>query len=340
MRVWTGIAAAAVAVVLTGGVQAETRPEPAELPPASYSGNQYIDSKGCVFLRAEFAGTTSWVARLGRDKKPVCGYDPTVIAAAAPKAAPAPEAAPEPEAAPVAAAVVVPKAKATVTAKPAKTKAKAARKPAPVVAEPGTLALVSTKRVGRAATYCPGQGNDAHRYLLSDGKRVTRCASADGEALAYINGLNVPGIVVSDRAPTARETRRATRAEQGEYRLTWVRGDLSPEGEAAFAAAAGGSVIIGDGGVAAPAKAVPAAASAAPAIASAGPYIQIGAFADPANAERALQTLGGLGLPTSVGVGGKLKVILAGPFGSAAELSNAMTLVRQNGYRDAFAKRG
>ena len=66
---------------------------------------------------------------------------------------------------------------------------------------------------------------------------------------------------------------------------------------------------------------------------------EIGAFADPANAERALQKLNSLGLPASVGVG-SLKVVLAGPFGSAAEVSNALALLRQNGYRDAFPTRG
>lgn len=339
MRVFSGFAAAVFAVGLTvGGAGAETRQQPAELPPASYSGNQYIDSKGCVFLRAEFAGKTSWVSRLGRDRKPVCGYDPTVIATAKPAAAPAP-AAPEPVAAPAAATTSEPAVKAAATPKPSKAKAKAApvaRKPA-VAAEPGPLALVATKRVGRTGTYCPGRGNDAQRFLLSDGKRVTRCATDDGEAVAFINGLDVPGVVVSGRAPTAGEVRRAAAAEQGGYRVTWVQGDLSPDGEAAFAAAAGGGVIVGDDG--APAT-VMAAPSAAPAAAGAGSFVQIGAFADPANAERALQTLGRLGLPASVGVGGGLKVVLAGPFGSAAEVSNAVALVRQNGYRDAFPTRG
>lgn len=332
MRVLAGVAAAVLAVVVTGGaVQAQTSQEPAEIPPAGYSGNQYIDSKGCVFLRAEFAGKTSWVARLGRDRKPVCGYDPTAVATTAPEAAPV-AAAPESAATPVATKEPKPAAKTPVAAKPAK--AKATRKPAPVAAEPDTLALVATRRVGGNATYCPGAANAAQRYLLSDGKRVTRCASDNGEAVAFINSLDVPGVVVSSRAPTAGEVRRATKADQGGYRVTWVRGDLSPEGEAAFAEAARGGVIISDGVPTAP------VAVAAPVASGAGSFVQIGAFADPANAERALQTLGRLGLPASVGVGGRLKVVLAGPFGSAAELSNAMALLRQNGYRDAFPTRG
>ena len=69
-------------------------------------------------------------------------------------------------------------------------------------------------------------------------------------------------------------------------------------------------------------------------------FVQIGAFGDPANAERAIATLKGLGLPVSVGVGGRLKVILAGPFASAAELRDAVALTRRNGYPDAYPTRG
>lgn len=336
MQVLASVAAAVFAVTLTGAVHAETRQGPAEIPPASFTGNQYIDSKGCVFLRAEFAGQTSWAARLGRDRKPVCGYDPTVIVAekpAAPAAEPAPAATSEPAAAKPAAAPVATTAAATKPAAPAAPK-KQKRKAAPVAAKPSTLALVATREVGRDATYCPSRAKDAQRYLLSDGKRVTRCANGDDEAVGFINSLGVPGLVVSDRAPTARETRLATQAEQGSYRVTWVRGDLSPEGEAAFAAGASGSVIVEDG---VPGR--PVMVNAAPVATGAGPYVQIGAFADPANAERALRKLNSLGLPASVGVG-SLKVVLAGPFGSAAEVSNALALLRQNGYRDAFPTRG
>lgn len=176
--------------------------------------------------------------------------------------------------------------------------------------EPETLALVATKRVGRDATYCTG-GDFAHRYLLSDGKRVTRCAPGKDEALAFINGLGAPGLTVSDRRPTAREAQRALAAEQGAYRVTWSKGKLT------------GTVVA------------PAAADA-----GSGAYVQIGAFADPANADRAVTAVKGLGLPASTATGGGLRVILAGPFASEAELSDALALLRQNGYGDAFPTRG
>lgn len=47
---------------------------PAESPPEDFPGQQYIDSRGCVFLR----DTDSWVARQTRDGQPVCGYPPSL----------------------------------------------------------------------------------------------------------------------------------------------------------------------------------------------------------------------------------------------------------------------
>ncbi|MEX0284427.1 MAG: SPOR domain-containing protein [Paracoccaceae bacterium] len=51
---------------------------PAEFPPESFKGNQYVDSRGCIYIRAGIDGYTTWVPRVTRNRKVVCGYKPSL----------------------------------------------------------------------------------------------------------------------------------------------------------------------------------------------------------------------------------------------------------------------
>ena len=62
--------------------QSNLRP-PAEVPPSSYSGSQYVDSTGCVYVRAGSSGSVTWVPRVTRDRQPVCGFQPSLTTATA-----------------------------------------------------------------------------------------------------------------------------------------------------------------------------------------------------------------------------------------------------------------
>ena len=80
-----------------GGLQAQTLQRdqgPREFPPSSYMGKQYVDSAGCVYIRAGIDGSVTWVPRVSRDRKVVCGYQPSLSQAEA-SASPPPRVEPE-----------------------------------------------------------------------------------------------------------------------------------------------------------------------------------------------------------------------------------------------------
>jgi hypothetical protein len=74
-------AAFAVFVALSLSAQAQVSLSPAELPSAEFQGREYVDSRGCVFLRSTFGGEVTWVPRFGADRQPICNGQATTATA-------------------------------------------------------------------------------------------------------------------------------------------------------------------------------------------------------------------------------------------------------------------
>jgi hypothetical protein len=74
---WITPLAGSVLLFVAFPAQAGDRAVPAELPPPDFRGQQYVDSKGCLFLRAGEEGATVWVPRVTRKGGAICG-DPAL----------------------------------------------------------------------------------------------------------------------------------------------------------------------------------------------------------------------------------------------------------------------
>lgn len=142
--------ASTVALLGAGDLSAQTlssASEPAEFPPSSYQGRQYVDSAGCVFVRAGVAGNVTWVPRVTRSREQLCGFQPSLaprVQAEAPAPAqPVVKAAPHTQ--PAAPARATPAPAPRVVTAPAPT-------PAPrVVRQPAPAAIATTQPQRRAA---------------------------------------------------------------------------------------------------------------------------------------------------------------------------------------------
>lgn len=215
--------AAAVLAVLSGTTvaQAQTVSQiggPRELPPPGFKGQMYVDSRGCVFLRAGLNGVTSWVPRVSRDRRALCGYPPTLATLGKPvPVAPAEEPAPRVAAAPTPRAVGAPMATVATVTTPPRIRTTAARPvdpalmrgvPAPVVMAhptPPASVMVAQAPVARAAAApttvpslaaapggheiaCYASAPVPKLYALSNGGTAVLCTRGDGT----LNGAHAP----------------------------------------------------------------------------------------------------------------------------------------------------
>ena len=211
-----------VAALGVGGSQTQaqdSRSQPAEFPPSSYKGKQYVDSAGCVFIRAGIDGNVSWVPRMSRAREQICGFQPTngvkvaeaKVEAAQTKVDPAPAKRPPARVAEAPAPKAKPKAP---VARPAPQKVVRRVAPAParstapkVVREtaPRPVPVVPSKPVALAApapagfvTACPAASPLSQRYMRRGDGYSVRCGP---QAEPIVTGRLAPSSPQRGTAP-------------------------------------------------------------------------------------------------------------------------------------------
>ncbi|SLN63941.1 Sporulation related domain protein [Roseovarius gaetbuli] len=257
----------AIAAALFGAMQGNAQslrdaPTPAEFPASSYQGRQYVDSRGCVFIRAGVGANVTWVPRITRDRKALCGFQPSV-AKAAPAAAPAAKPAPAEVAAIAPApakptrAVSAPAAKATppkpagrAAAAPPKTVRRTVKTAPAVAVAPVRKAPASPTPVRKAAapkvtqrgtiiappdpsrTACAGMSSLSAAYMVQHKGSPVRCGPQATRHVTYGKRVTSPAAQprLVTRESAARSTGHAGRATRVAPARVYARQKNSAEG--------------------------------------------------------------------------------------------------------------
>lgn len=298
------VVAFAVAAPVAPTLAQSTR-VPSEIPPASYTESQYVDSSGCVYVRAGFNGTVTWVPRYGNDRQPMCGFIPS-LGGGATQVAEAPLARPAPP------PVTVGAPEGATSGIRIRTVASVA--PEPVVQPPRVrtraVAVPATPRAPEIATQrvylsdTPGYGSD-RRQSNSFGRAfcgLNPCVTGDTPGLMHGATASMPAA----RSPGA--------------------------------SGSGGAIVIASDQGQPPQQQQRSGAGQM----TGGQYVQVGVYGSATNATAAIANLQSNGMPvaTARGVSGgsEYRVVLAGPFTDPGQLSAALHRTRAMGYSDAFVR--
>ncbi|KPQ07723.1 MAG: Sporulation related domain [Rhodobacteraceae bacterium HLUCCA12] len=364
------ISAAALFAAMGAGATAQTgsnRPVPAEMPPADYSERQYVDSRGCVFIRAGFDGRVNWVPRYNDERQPMCGYDPTMATA---------EAAPQ-QRAPRERPATEPVAMAAASEPRAEPERQAGYRSAPATggvpySVPPERSRPRTQAQGHAQVHqASSQRGLDTRWSFYDRTGPSPCTNLNAHSQMYmVPSPSRPDLPLrcgpQEQHPADAVREMAPRGNQWEpwdganpsptapnvyqlpptYAPRWPDAHMQqrdvPQGRPAARAQRVAShgqaprATVSTMGTA-PESAAPRAESPAQ-----GRYVQIGTFGVAANAQNTVARLEGRGLPVAtneLNQGGRtLRVVMAGPFDSRADINAALGTARALGFGDAFVR--
>lgn len=321
---------------------AQSRP-PAELPPPGFSGQQYVDSRGCLYIRAGHGGQVNWVARIDRARKPICGQAPTsaVMAQArrelaAPAPAPVAVAAAPVRAAPVAQGVApsqyVPPPVTYGKPMPLRAATASGSAPPPPAAVPVTAPRAAPLVVAhdRSAVTtgghpplvnrhagCPDRAPHGHYYALRDGRTILLCSNSPkpvpNVVLAGVPGTPATGPVPAPVTQAARVASSDLMTPPPGYKAAWRDDRLNPN--RARGSAEGNWQMrqvwtdevpqtLRDPASAQPRRAVASSKGVmVPQGATGARFVQVGSFGVAQNAARAVARLQAMGLPVQVSRG-------------------------------------
>lgn len=250
------IIAAAISAVSAPAQSLRNAAPPAEFPPSSYTGKQYVDSRGCIYIRAGIDGNVTWVPRVGRDRKQVCGFNPTTVAGATAAPTQAPAAKPVEITVPAAAQKTRPLPSAVANPAPAAAAAAPAPKPRmatapvtvrrpaptpapvrqPVVTAPRPAQVIAPRRAPAASGGpCSNASPLSQRYI--NRTPDVRCGPQAEPPVTYGRGWDKQSSLGAGVSPETRavprhvyDNRRNTRSVSvpAGYRPIWSDDRLNP----------------------------------------------------------------------------------------------------------------
>ncbi len=334
---------------------------PAEVPPLEFEGREYVDSRGCTYIRAGVNGDTTWVPRMSRSREVICGQTPTFAnAVVEPKVQTAavaePQADPqvETEAQPVAVARVVP---APQPKRHAPVKLSVFQAPCghggPCGAyqanrlEPMILPAAPGPVEYRAAN--PGEVSQYDRIVprhVYEQQRQSKVYPPYGYKEAWDDDRLNPkrtNQTLKGRAQMALVWTNTVPRKLVDSSTGKVMNSAYPKLVYPFTSMAEQTAYLSTKNKAEPkvTKKVKKVVKKQPAAASGSSYVQIGVYGRRANAEFAAQQLRDLGMPAKIGLfskgGTEYQIVMAGPYNASAAQA-ALSQLRRAGYSDAYIR--